>query len=45
MRERTIDIRGQSVRLMEAGSGAPVVYLHGAGGANWYPSIVKLPSG
>jgi pimeloyl-ACP methyl ester carboxylesterase len=42
MRESTIEIKGQSLRLMEAGSGAPVLYLHGAGGPNWYPMLENL---
>ncbi len=45
MRETTIDIRGQKLRLMEAGSGDPVLYLHGAGGANWYPMLERLSAG
>jgi pimeloyl-ACP methyl ester carboxylesterase len=45
MRETTVDIRGQKLRLMEAGSGAPVLYLHGAGGANWYPMLERLSAG
>jgi pimeloyl-ACP methyl ester carboxylesterase len=42
MQETTIDIGGQKLRLMEAGSGAPVLYLHGAGGLNWYPLLEQL---
>ena len=42
MRERMIEVGGDKLRLMEAGSGAPVLYLHGAGGANWYPLLEML---
>lgn len=42
MRETTIDIRGQKLRLMEEGSGEPVLYLHGAGGAAWYPMHARM---
>lgn len=42
MQETTIDVRGQKLRMMEAGSGAPVLYLHGAGGLNWYPLLERL---
>lgn len=42
MQEKTIDIGGQSLRMMEAGTGAPVLYLHGAGGLNWYPLLERL---
>ena len=42
MRESMIDVRGQSLRLCEAGSGAPLLFLHGAGGPNWYPLLEML---
>jgi pimeloyl-ACP methyl ester carboxylesterase len=42
MREATIEVGGETLRLMEAGSGDPVLYLHGAGGANWYPMLELL---
>ena len=42
MRETTIEAGGQKLRLFEAGSGAPVLFLHGAGGLNWYPMLEKL---
>jgi len=42
MRESTINVRGHDLRVMEAGSGEPVLYLHGAGGANWYPMLEML---
>jgi pimeloyl-ACP methyl ester carboxylesterase len=42
MRESTATIRGLDLRIMEAGSGVPVLYLHGAGGPNWYPMLEML---
>jgi pimeloyl-ACP methyl ester carboxylesterase len=42
MRETTINVRGLNLRIMEAGSGVPVLYLHGAGGPNWYPMLEML---
>jgi pimeloyl-ACP methyl ester carboxylesterase len=42
MRETVIDVGGEKLRFFEAGTGAPVLYLHGAGGANWYPLLEML---
>ena len=42
MREMTVEINGQSLRVFEAGEGEPVLYLHGAGGASWYPLLEIL---
>jgi pimeloyl-ACP methyl ester carboxylesterase len=42
MRETTVDVGGQTLRILEAGSGPPVVYLHGAGGPNWYKLLETL---
>lgn len=42
MQEKTLTIRGESVRLLEAGAGEPVLFLHGASGANWYPLLEEL---
>jgi len=42
MRESMIDVRGQSLRMLEAGSGTPLLFLHGAGGPNWYPLLEML---
>jgi pimeloyl-ACP methyl ester carboxylesterase len=42
MRETTVDVGGQTLRLMEAGSGAPLLYLHGAGGLSWYKLLETL---
>lgn len=35
MNEEMLDVRGHSLRIRKQGDGAPVLYLHGAGGANW----------
>jgi pimeloyl-ACP methyl ester carboxylesterase len=35
MQEETLDVRGHALRIRKQGDGAPVLYLHGAGGANW----------
>jgi pimeloyl-ACP methyl ester carboxylesterase len=37
-RERFVDADGFRIRLMEAGEGRPLVYLHGAGGLNLTPA-------
>jgi pimeloyl-ACP methyl ester carboxylesterase len=37
MHEEMLDVRGHSLRLRKQGDGSPVLYLHGAGGANWTP--------
>jgi pimeloyl-ACP methyl ester carboxylesterase len=42
MRESTVTVGGQRLRLMEAGSGAPLLYLHGAGGLAWYKLLETL---
>ena len=35
-------VRGCRIRLMRAGAGDPLVYLHGASGASWLPVLQKL---
>jgi pimeloyl-ACP methyl ester carboxylesterase len=42
MRETSVEVNGDRVRLLEAGAGEPVLYLHGASGANWYPLLELL---
>ncbi len=37
-----MDVFGQSLRVCEAGDGAALLFLHGAGGANWSPLHDKL---
>jgi pimeloyl-ACP methyl ester carboxylesterase len=42
---RQIDIAGTALRLLEAGQGPPVLYLHGAAGAAWTPLHDELAAG
>lgn len=42
MREIDADVNGQKLHIFEGGEGEPVLYLHGAGGANWYPLLETL---
>jgi pimeloyl-ACP methyl ester carboxylesterase len=42
MRESTVEIRGCTLRLQEAGRGPTVVFLHGAAGAAWTPLLDRL---
>ncbi len=42
MRETSAKVNGETLRVMESGEGEPVVFLHGAGGANWYPLLEIL---
>jgi len=42
MREVYLDVNGQRLRAFDAGAGEPVLFLHGAGGANWYPLLETL---
>jgi pimeloyl-ACP methyl ester carboxylesterase len=35
-------VRGCRIRLMRAGAGDPLVYLHGASGAAWLPFLAQL---
>jgi pimeloyl-ACP methyl ester carboxylesterase len=37
MHEEMLDVRGHKLRIRKQGDGPPVLYLHGAGGANWSP--------
>lgn len=37
-----IAVRGCRIRLMRAGAGDPLVYLHGASGAAWLPFLQQL---
>ena len=45
MRETTIEAAGEKIRMLEAGSGETVLFLHGAGGLNWYPLLELLSAG
>jgi pimeloyl-ACP methyl ester carboxylesterase len=42
MQESTIAVRGQELRMMDAGTGPSILFLHGAGGLNWYPLLEIL---
>jgi pimeloyl-ACP methyl ester carboxylesterase len=42
MRDYEIDVKGQSLKVKEDGSGPPLLFLHGAGGANWSPMLKML---
>lgn len=35
-------VRGLELKVQEAGSGTPLVFLHGAGGSNWSPMLDAL---
>lgn len=37
-----VAVGGCRIRLMRGGAGEPIVYLHGASGANWLPFLQKL---
>ena len=38
----TISVRGCNIGLMRGGSGRPLLYLHGGGGAGWLPFMADL---
>jgi pimeloyl-ACP methyl ester carboxylesterase len=40
--DEIIDLQGVRVKVQQAGSGAPVLFLHGAGGRNWTPLHRRL---
>lgn len=42
MRDLEIDVKGQKLKVKEDGSGPPLLFLHGAGGANWSPMLGLL---
>jgi pimeloyl-ACP methyl ester carboxylesterase len=42
MRETSVHVNGETLRVFESGEGRPVLFLHGAGGANWYPLLEIL---
>lgn len=45
MQECSIEVSGQSLRVCEAGVGPTILFLHGAGGANWSPLHERLSKG
>jgi pimeloyl-ACP methyl ester carboxylesterase len=42
MQESTIEVRGQTLRCLQAGSGPTVLYLHGFGGLTESPLLARL---
>jgi len=40
-----VTVNGCRVRLMQAGSGVPLLVLHGASGASWLPLLQRLSQG
>lgn len=42
MRDTYVEVNGERLHLFDAGAGETVLFLHGAGGANWYPLLEKL---
>jgi pimeloyl-ACP methyl ester carboxylesterase len=42
MRETTIEVAGSKLRVLEAGEGPAVLFLHGAAGASWSPLLEAL---
>lgn len=43
--ERTVDVGPIQARVLIAGSGDPVLFLHGAGGLGWDPLLESLAAG
>lgn len=42
MQESSVDVRGYKVRVLEAGGGPTVLFLHGFGGLAWSPLLQRL---
>jgi pimeloyl-ACP methyl ester carboxylesterase len=42
MAASVVEIAGTKLRVTEAGSGPPLLYLHGRGGSNWTPLLDRL---
>jgi pimeloyl-ACP methyl ester carboxylesterase len=42
MRESTVEAAGQTLRVLQAGDGPTVLFLHGGGGASWSPLLQHL---
>ncbi|MET3508208.1 alpha/beta fold hydrolase [Halalkalibacter oceani] len=40
--EEKIDVKGTKVRLLRAGKGKPILWLHGANGGGWNPFLEEL---
>lgn len=42
MQQSTVQIRGETIRIQQAGAGPTILFLHGAGGASWTPLHERL---
>ena len=42
MQSTSLEVIGRPLRMLEAGSGPPVLFLHGAGGLSWTPMLERL---
>ena len=42
MRDTYVEVTGERLHIFDAGAGETVLFLHGAGGANWYPLLETL---
>ena len=42
MQESKLKLAGENIRVQQAGSGPPILFLHGAGGASWTPLHEQL---
>lgn len=40
--DEVVDLHGTRIKVQQAGSGAPLLFLHGAGGRNWTPLHRRL---
>lgn len=41
--DEVVDLHGTRIKVQQAGSGAPLLFLHGAGGRNWTRYIGVSP--
>lgn len=42
MQDSLVQIAGENIRMQQAGAGATILFLHGAGGASWTPLHERL---
>lgn len=45
MQSTSLEVMGRPLRMLEGGSGPPVLFLHGAGGLSWTPLLERLSAG